>query len=244
MEFLNEWYGLLLFILFDVVAVIALICIGYRWFFKRAFDLLVSGFCLIFTAPIFLIVYLRWKNFTKDGELDIPYMTETVYIGKKGKRVALRSFTRKDDDGDTLGYYGRWLKRTKFYKLPRLLDVFSGRASFVGVKAFSPVDAEFVEEEDTVRFTVRPGLINPLVLTGDESLTYEEMLASDKHYANGFSFFKDVKIFFGWLLYSIREGGRQYFGETLGKGYAETLLEEGKITREDFDIAVAEEAEE
>ena len=241
MDFLNEWYGLLLFIVFDVLAAIAIVCITYRWFFKRIFDWLVSGVCLILTSPIFLIVYVRWKNFVKSGELDIPYMTETVYIGKKGKRIALHSFTRKDDDGDTLGYYGRWLKRTKFYKLPRLLDVFLGKASFVGVKAFSPVDAAFLDEEDTVRFTVRPGLINPLVLTGDENLTYEEMLGSDRHYANGFSFFKDVKIFVAWLLYSIREGGKQYFGKTQGKGYAETLLEEEKITREDYETALLEE---
>ena len=34
---------------------------------------------------------------------------------------------------------------------------------------------------------------------------------------------------------------KKYFGKTQGKGYAETLLEEGEITKEDYETALLEE---
>ncbi len=242
-EFLSEWYGLLAFLLFDLVAITLVISITYRWFFKRVFDWIVSAVCLIVTSPLFLTVYIRGARFKNKAEIDLSLITEKTVIGKKGKRVSLRSFRTKDDDGDELGYYGAWLKRTGLYKLPALLDVFMGRRSFVGVWAFTPVDATFVSDEDSARFIVRPGIINPLVLTGSETLTYDEMLSSDVNYAYGYSFFKDMKIFFGWLLYKLREGGKNYMGETKEIGYAESLLNAGKITKADYDTALQTEEE-
>ena len=243
-KFLNEWYGLLTFLLFDIVALTLVIAITYRWFFKRVFDLLVSSVCIALTSPLFLAVYIRFLRFKNKAEAQLSWFVETPSIGKKGKWVALKTFRVKDDDGDELGYYGAWLLRTRLYKLPALLDVFMGRQSFIGVKAFSPVDAQFVDDENSARFLMRSGLINPLVLTGDDKLTYEEMLSADVRYAYGASFFGDIKIFFAWVLYKAREGGKNYMGETKKIGYAESLLRDGKITQADFDTALESEKEE
>lgn len=118
--------------------------------------------------------------------------------------------------------------------------------SFIGVRKFSFIDAAFVSEDDEGRFSVRPGLINPLVVSGDEETDYKEMLHSDIRYARRMSLFGDLKIFFSWLLKTIR-GEKGYLGVTEDKTYAESLLEEGTISREDFDSvarsAAAEEEE-
>ena len=233
-KLLSEWYGVLAFVLFDVIAFVAIIAIAWRWLFKRVFDFLTAILCLIVASPLFLVVVIRGKAFKKSSGVTLPLIEKTPKVGKKGKTILLRSFRFADEDGDLFGNYGRWLQRTKLYKLPALLDVLAGRLAFVGVRAFSETDAEFVYEEDEERFLCRAGLINPLVLTGDEQTTYEEMIESDKRYALHLGLFRDVRIFFAWLLNLIREGKDEYLGITREKTYAETLLEEGEITEEDY----------
>lgn len=237
-EFLNSWYGIAIILTFDLLAVLAVICITYRWFFKRVFDVLVSSVCLALTSPLFLAVFIRGKKFQKthEGVLESLFEKE-IRVGKKEKILCLNRFASRDKDGELLGRYGRWLEECKLYNLPRLLDVFWGRLSFIGVKALQRSDAEFVEDEvEKDRFLVRPGLINPLVCVGDKDTTFEEMLLEDRKYAWRFSFFSDCKIFFVWLLKTIRGDKKEYFGETNGS-YAKYLLENEQITQDDYTAA-------
>ena len=238
-EFLNSWYGIALILAFDFVAVLAVICLTYRWFFKRIFDVLAAGICLVVTSPLFLAVVIRGKKFQKEHEGALESLFEKeIRVGKKEKIVCLRLFKTRDEEGQILGRYGRWLEESKLYKLPRLLDVFFGRLSVVGVKPLTRSDAEFVEDDvEKDRFLVRAGLINPLVCVGDKETNYEEMFLSDRKYAWRFGFFGDMKIFFVWLLKTIRGDGDGYFGETRGVSYAKYLLENEQITQEDYDAA-------
>ena len=238
-EFLNSWYGITLILAFDFLAILAVICLTYRWFFKRVFDVLVSAVCLIVTSPLFLAVIIRGKNFQKrhEGVIDGLFEKE-IRVGKKEKIISLRKFRTRDSEGQVLGGYGRWLEEYKLYKLPRLLDVFFGRLSVIGVTPLLRSDAEFVEDEvEKDRFLVRAGLINPLVCTGDKETTWEEMLLSDRKYAWRFGFFGDVKIFFVWLLKTIRGDGDGYFGKTREISYAQDLLDSERITGEDYAAA-------
>lgn len=247
-DFLKTWYGLALFIAFDAAAVIAVIAIGYKWLFKRLLDILASLACMIVLSPVFLTVFVRGKLFQRRTGAMRSLIDREFYVGKKAKTIALHVFRSTDDDGDEAGKYGKWLKRTRLYKLPYVFDVFCGRLSFVGVKKLSFADAAFVAEADEGRYSVRPGFINPLAATGNKDTDYKEMFLSDSLYAQKLGLFGDVKIFFVWLLKKIRgEKSADWLGLTASKTYAETLLEEESITREDFDTvaenAAAEEAE-
>lgn len=234
-EFLSHWYGVLAFVLFDVAVLTAVIAITYRWLFKRIFDIICSILCIVVTSPVLLIAYIRAKNMqSKCGEPK-KIFKKVSFVGKKAKTVSLTEFACEDDDGNVLGAYGEWLKRTGIYKLPRLFDVFLGRLSFIGVKPLSLADAEFIAEEDEDRFTVRAGLINPLILKNDENTTYPEMLSSDTLYADKQSFFLDIKIFFTWEILSIRGEKKNYLGETTSVSYADYLKAQGEITQEDYD---------
>ena len=238
-DFLSSWYGILTIVLFDVVALIAVICITYRWLFKHIFDCLVAGICLVFTSPLFLAVLIRGKLFMKNHEGAIDSLTENYYrVGKKEKVVKLSYFRSRDRDGEVLGEYGKWIESWKLSYLPMLFDIFLGKMSFIGGKALLRSEAEFVEtEEEKDRYLARPGVINPLVRRGDEKVTYEEMFLSDRQYAWNYSFFLDCKIFFTWLLRKIRVEDDFYMGETRKETYAEYLLRDDRITQEDFDAA-------
>ena len=237
-EFLNSWYGIAIVLTFDIVALVAVVCLTYRWFFKRVFDVLVSGVCLVFTSPLFLAVAIRGKKFKKETDGAIDSLTEKqIRVGKKEKVIVLSKFKSRDENGELLGWYGRWLENWKLCELPKLIDVFFGRLSFIGVKAMLRSEAEFVEDEvDKDRFSVRPGLISPLVCVGDKDTNFEEMLLVDKKYAWLFSFFGDCKIFFAWLLNKIRGEGKAYLGETTSS-YAEYLYKNEQITLDDYTVA-------
>lgn len=238
-EFLSEWYGLLLFILFDIVAAVAVIALTYRLCFKRLLDILASSVCLLVTAPAFLTVLIVGKRYQTKKNVSFPFIKKASYIGKKGREIDLLTFRTRGENGELLGGYGCWLARTKLYTLPRLFDVFLGRLSFIGGKPFTYGESFFLSDEEKERFLVRSGLINPLVLSGDENTDYDEMLKSDLSYANGVSLFKDIKILWSWFLRLFREGERNYFGRTKDRGFLDYLYAEGKITKEEFDEAVS-----
>ena len=243
-EFLKTWYGLTLFIIFDAAAVLAVMAIAYRWVFKRVWYALASIVCMAVLSPLYLAIFVRGKIYQKKNGGMETLTAREFFVGKKAKAIALHVFRTTDDEGNEAGRYGRWLKRTGFYKLPYLFDVFCGSLSFLGVRALSFEDAAFVSESDEGRYAVRPGLINPLAATGDGETDYEEMFHSDTRYAKKMSLFGDWKIFFYWLLKKARGEGRSYLGVTAEKTYAEALLDEGRIAKEDFEIVSANAAAE
>ncbi|MBR2340817.1 MAG: sugar transferase [Clostridia bacterium] len=239
-DFLNSWPGIATIVAFDVFALLIIISLTYRWFFKRIFDVLCSGVCLILTSPLFLAVLIRGKIFMNKNQGAIEGLTQTYYkVGKNERVLALKKFRSRDSEGQVLGAYGRWIESWKLSYLPRIFEVFLGKISIIGVKELLRSEAEFVETDvEKDRFLVRPGLINPLVRMGDEQTTYEEMFLSDRKYAWQFAFFMDIKIFFSWLLKKIRGEDNSYMGETRKESYAENLLKEERITKEDFEAAL------
>ncbi len=234
-EFLKQWYGILAFVAFDLIALVVVACITYRWLFKRLCDFFLSLICLILLSPLYLIIYLRGRTARTRKDIE-KIINSKSFVGKKGKSVKLHSFACEGENS-----YCAWLKRTKFYALPRLFDVFCGRISFIGCKPFTESDCVFLSDEEEDRHLAKIGLINPLVKSGDKQTDYEEMLISDKKYADNYSFFGDVKIFFVWLLKKIRGEGNEYLGQTRQCGYAEYLLKEDRITQADYDEATAQE---
>ena len=222
-EFLSKWYGILAFVLFDLIALTVVICITYRWFFKRFFDFFLSLFCILLLSSIYIITALVIRSAVKAGRVE-SVLTGETFVGKKGKKITLHAFS--------LG---------KLKKLPRLFDVFFGRLSFIGVMPLKGSDCTFLDEDEEERLTVRTGLINPLVTTGDEDTDYDDMIQNDVRYARRFSFFGDCKIFFTWLIGKIRGNGNGYLGKTRETSYAKALLDEGRITQEDYRVACEEE---
>ena len=236
--FLSEWYGVLAFLLFDLIALLAVVCITYRWLFKRIFDVLCAVVCLLFTSPLFLFIYLRARAAKKRGEIS-QILEKKEFIGKKGKKILLKTFALANKEGKE-SEYGAWLEKTRFFALPKLLDVLAGKLSLIGVAPFGEADCAFLDEDEEGRLAVKPGLINPLVCGGDEETDYDEMLKSDCKYAKNLSFFYDVKIFFAWLLKKIRGEGNGYLGETRTAGYAESLLKEERISTEEYHLVLEE----
>ena len=237
--FLSTWQGIALFVAFDILAVLAVIAIAYRWLFKRVLDLLFSTLVILLLTPVWLALWISGGVAKNRGEIHAFFQRET-FVGKKGKTVRLTSLNRFNADGEITGGYGRFLDKTKVYALARLFDIFLGKLSFIGIKAMPGGDCSFLSDEEFQRHIAKPGLINPLVKTGDLETDYEEMFESDKKYALNFGLGKDFSIFFVWIVKQIRGEGNAHLGQTREKSYAKYLLDDERITQSDYDEVIAQ----
>ena len=201
--FLKTWYGIVAFALFDTLAFFAIVCITYRWLFKRIFDFLSASVCLVVLSPIFLVIAIRGKSAKKRGEIERLVATEE-FVCKKGRVKDLHAFSYENENGEIAGKYGAWLARTGLFKLLRLWDIWCGRLSFIGPRAFTELECESLTDEQMERFLTKPGLIHPSSVQGETDAHSEYALELDQKYAWNFSFFKDSYLFCAWLLNKIR----------------------------------------
>lgn len=237
-DFFGEWYGVLAFALFATVITILIITVNYRWFFKRVLDIFCSLVAIIVTSPFALGVAIAFgAHAQNDGGR--PVFKKTYYVGKNGKVIYSLRFSTVDKDGKE-DSFGRKIR--PFAALPALYDVFAGRFSFIGPMPMPLFTDDLIEEADYERFKVRPGLINPLILRGENNTrSYEKMFRADRIYVKKHGLFKDMRIFFVFLGIKMRGSKTNYIGVPETINYADFLLNEGEITKAEYDKAMASE---
>lgn len=238
-DFFGEWYGVLAFALFATVITILIITVNYRWFFKRVLDIFCSLVAIIVTSPFALGVAIAFgAHAQNDGGR--PVFKRTYCVGKNGKVIYSLRFSTVDKDGKE-DSFGRKIK--PFAALPALYDVFAGRFSFIGPMPMPLFTDDLIEEVDYERFKVRPGLINPLILRGENNTrSYEKMFRADRIYVKKHGLFKDIRVFIVFLGIKIRGSKKNYIGVPETVNYAEYLLNEGEITKAEYDKAMESEA--
>lgn len=239
-DFLSTPYGLAAFIVFDVAVVLVIAAVNYKWFFKRFLDVVCSALALVITSPVQLAVLIAEKvHNARENEFQSIVVCE-YYIGKKGKPVRLHEYAYQNSITGETSSFGRKIK--PFARLVRLADVFAGRLSFIGPLPLKLYNEYLISDEDYARFKVRPGIINPLVVRGvNETRNYEKMFRADKIYVKKHNLFSDTHVFFVWLLCALRGSKENRIGVARNIEYAQELLNEEKITQEDYAAALEEE---
>lgn len=251
-SFLNTPWGMAVFILADIAVFLAIVALNYRWFFKRFFDILFSAVLLAVFSPFFLIFLAVSAIYNRVVNAYPALFEKLVFCGKKGKAFAMTAFATErvlhDAEGGLLPEEERMTKFGKFVKgcgikyYPLLACVFMGKMSFVGPRPLTLADAAAVSEEDKVRFSVRPGLVNSLARYGGEKLTYDDMFEEDAEYVAHINFFRDISFFMTRFAQKVRGDKVNYLGEVSEKSYLEVLLADGKIAPEEAEAFRADAA--
>ena len=193
-------------------------------FFKRGFDLLASGFGLLFIWPLFALVAVLIKRDSPG-----PVFYRATRVGRYGQPFPMLKFRTMyeqppDNNGPPLTAcddgritpIGKWLRATKLNELPQLVNVFKGQMSLVGPR---PEDPAFVAAwPEDVRhkvLSVRPGITSPasVVYRDEEQLlsgkgfidAYLEKILPDKLrldqlYVDNYSIITDLDVIFMTLL--------------------------------------------
>ena len=181
----------------------------FRRFSERAFDLAASLLLLVATLPVMVLTALAIK--LEEG-FSAPVFYGQPRVGFAGRvfRVlkfrSMRVDAEKDGarwasaNDDRVTRVGRFIRKVRIDELPQLLNVLSGRMSFVGPRPERP---EFVKELNQsipyydVRHAVKPGITGWAQLCypyGASELDATEKLQFDLYYVKNHSLVFDILI--------------------------------------------------
>ena len=201
------WWQILLICVGSVMVWVLLSALLYRCFFKRFYDILLSGLAIIILSPLLLILIILGAIKMKGN----PFFTQ-LRPGKINKRtgeekifklIKFRTMTNAKDkegnllpDEDRLTKYGRILRSTSLDELPELLNIFIGDMSIVGPRPLLVKYIPLYTAEERHRHDVRPGLTGLALVNGRNATTWKERFSFDFKYVKNISLWNDLKILF------------------------------------------------
>ena len=210
-EFLEKlvttWWGVSIIVILALAVWLLLSSALYRLFFKRFYDILLSGLALLVLSPILLILIIVGVIKMKGN----PFFTQ-LRPGKINKRtgkekifnlIKFRTMTNEKDaegnllpDEKRLTKYGKFLRSTSLDELPELINIFIGNMSIVGPRPLLVSYLPYYTEKERHRHNVRPGLTGLAQIKGRNSVSWEKRFELDIEYVQEVSLLKDIGILF------------------------------------------------
>ena len=219
-----EWYWVLAIVLGSVLLLFLLSWLLYKPFFKRFWDIVLSGLAILVLSPFLIILIILGAIFMRGN----PFFAQER-PGKKEKVFKLIKFrsmnNKKDENGELLpdeqrlGKYGRLLRATSLDELPELLNIFVGNMSVVGPRPLLVKYLPYYSEEQHHRHDVRPGLTGYSQAHGRNSVDWDKKLEMDVWYTKHISLFGDIGIIIKTIFLVFKREG---------------ISQEGQATMEDF----------
>ena len=219
-----EWWQILLIVLGGLIVLFVLSIIFYKQFFKRFYDIVLSGIAIIVLSPLLLILTIIGAIVMKGNPFftqDRPGKNEKIF-----KLVKFRSMTcEKDENGELLPdekrlkRYGKILRASSLDELPELFNIFIGDMSIVGPRPLLVKYLKIYNEEQKHRHDVTPGLTGYAQCHGRNSISWTEKFKLDLYYVNHVSIFLDLNIIFSTVFCVFKRDG---------------INQEGNATIEDF----------
>lgn len=240
----SVWWGILIICLVCVAVWILLSALLYKSFFKRFYDVVLSGLAIIVFFPLLLLLIIvgaikmkgnpfftqlrpgRRKKLSKKQckKQGVPYGTygeEKIF-----KLIKFRTMTcEKDENGELLPdekrltKYGKFLRSTSLDELPELFNIFVGHMSIVGPRPLLVQYLPLYNEEQRHRHDVRPGLTGFAQVHGRNAISWDEKFKLDIKYIQKISLWKDIVILFQTVLKVFKRSG---------------ISQEGQATMEEF----------
>ena len=214
----STWWGITLFIVCCLLFLALISALLYRQFFKRFYDIVLSGLAILVFSPILLVLIILGAIKMKGN----PFFTQ-LRPGKINKKtgeekifklIKFRSMTcEKDKDGNflpdekRLTKYGKILRSTSLDELPELFNIFIGDMSIVGPRPLLVQYLPLYNSEQRRRHNVRPGLTGLAQVNGRNDIDWQKKFEYDVKYVDNISLFGDIKILFTTVLKVFKRSG-------------------------------------
>lgn len=144
-------------------------------FFKRVFDVAVSGVMLLLLSPVFLVLAIAIK-------LDSPgpVFYRQVRVTQYGRRFRIFKFRSMVSDADRIGTQvtvsgdsrvtkvGKFIRKFRLDEVSQLIDIFRGTMTFVGTRPEVPKYAAAYTPE------MMATLLLPAGVTSEASIRYKD----------------------------------------------------------------------
>ena len=144
-------------------------------FFKRLFDIFVSGLMLIILSPVFLILAVAIKIDSKG-----PVFYRQLRVTQYGKKFRIFKFRTMVNNADKIGTHvtvnndsritkvGQFIRKCRLDEVSQLIDVFRGTMTFVGTRP------EAVKYVDAYTPEMMATLLLPAGVTSMASIYYKD----------------------------------------------------------------------
>ena len=178
----------------------------YNKFFKRFFDITLSGLGILFLGIPMLIVALIIK-LDSTG----PVLFKQKRVGKGKKHFMILKFrtmrTETPHDAPThelsnpekwITKVGKFLRKTSLDELPQLFNIFAGQMSIIGPRPALWNQFDLIEERDKYGANdIRPGLSGWAQINGRDELEIDVKARLDGEYVEKMGLMFDVKCILG-----------------------------------------------
>ena len=217
----------------------------YAKCFKRIMDFALSLIALLILSPVLLLLIVVGAIAMRGN----PFFVQ-LRPGKKDKHGKEKIFklikfrtmsNQKDKDGNLLpddvrlNKYGKFLRSTSLDELPELLNILKGDMAIVGPRPQLVRDMVFMTPAQRSRHNVRPGLTGLAQVSGRNNISWEQKFAYDLQYIEDrISFFGDLKIIFRTIGKVLKRSDTVREGTSSDMDLGDWLLEQGKISREEY----------
>lgn len=187
-------------------------------FFKRAFDIVVSGLAILISSPFWLIsaiaikledggpIFFKQKRATRDGKVFHVYKFRSMKVNVENRSASA--------DDDRITKVGKILRKTRIDELPQFLNIFLGEMSFVGPR---PEMLENVYSytadlpEFKYRLRVKAGLTGYAQIAGKYNTSPKDKLIMDMMYIERYSFWRDIKLCFQTAIVLLKSDSTEGF---------------------------------
>lgn len=191
---------------------------------KRAFDMVASGFALLFLMPLFIVVailirleskgkviykskrvgagykifdFYKFRSMRSDADKMLKDMADlNQYANNEENKTGKSTFVKFKDD-PRITKLGGFLRKTSIDELPQLINVFIGDMSLVGNRPLPLYEAEqLTTNEWSTRFLGPAGLTGLWQISkrGQKDMSERERKELDNYYADNYSILLDLKI--------------------------------------------------
>lgn len=178
----------------------------YNKFFKRFFDITLSGLGILALGIPMLIVALIIKLDSKG-----PVLFKQKRVGKDKKHFMILKFrtmrTETPHDAPThelsdpekwITKVGKFLRKTSLDELPQLFNIFAGQMSIIGPRPALWNQFDLIEERDKYGANdIRPGLSGWAQINGRDELEIDVKARLDGEYVEKMGLMFDVKCILG-----------------------------------------------
>lgn len=174
----------------------------YKHFFKRVFDILISGVALLLIGW-FLILVAIFLHFANKGAGAFFFQERPGKDAKIFKVIKFKTMTdERDADGNLLPdekrltRVGKFVRSTSVDELPQLINVFKGDMSLIGPRPLLVQYLPLYSPEQARRHEVRPGISGWAQCHGRNAISWTEKFKLDVWYVDHCTLWTDIQVIF------------------------------------------------
>lgn len=174
----------------------------YKHFFKRFFDIIISGIALLCIGWLLLLVAI-FLHFANKGAGAFFFQERP---GKDAKLFKVIKFKTMNDERDAEGNLlpdeerltkvGKFVRSTSIDELPQLINVFKGDMSLIGPRPLLVQYIPLFSPEQARRHEVRPGISGWAQCHGRNAISWAEKFKLDVWYVDHCTLWTDIQVIF------------------------------------------------